>query len=96
MADSGLRTIGGHRCKWMDTWLWSRTRLRFVDATHSVRDVYAVLGTVADADVRVRVTRMVCRTALTQPVGDDIAAADGLSLSVLSIWEARSRSACCR
>jgi hypothetical protein len=89
-ADSGLRTLsGGQYSLQVEGYLaveQSATPALVVDATHSVRDVYAVLGTVADADVQVRVDvdgSPYC--TLTVPVGQTTsAAANGLSLGVLT------------
>ena len=58
-TDSGLRTLsGGQYSLQVDGYLaveQGATPALVVDATHAVRDVFAVLGEAADADVRVRV-----------------------------------------
>jgi hypothetical protein len=57
--DHGLRTLsGGQYSLQVDGYLaveQSATPALIVESTHAVRDVFAVLGTVADGDVRVRV-----------------------------------------
>jgi hypothetical protein len=90
-ADNGLRTRwGGQYSLQVEGYLaveQDATPALVVDATHSIRDVYAVLGTVADADVRVRVDvdgSPYC--TLTVPVGQTTSTSvDGLSVSLLSV-----------
>ena len=87
--DSGLRTLsGGQYSLQVDGYLaveQTATPALVVEATHSVRDVYAVLGSVADADVQVRVDvdgAAYCKLAV--PGGQTTSsAAAGLGLGAL-------------
>jgi hypothetical protein len=87
--DSGLRTLsGGQYSLQVDGYLsveQGATPALVVEATHAVRDVFAVLGRVADAEVRVRVdVDGVAYCTLTVPVGQTTsAAAEGLGLGAL-------------
>jgi Putative phage tail protein len=87
--DSGLRTLsGGQYSLQVEGYLaveQSATPPLVVEATHAVRDVFAVLGSVADADVRVQVVvDGAAYCTLTVPVGQTTsAAAEGLGLGAL-------------
>ena len=89
-ADSGLRTLsGGQYSLQVEGYLavqQGATPALVVDTTHSVRDVFAVMGTVADADVQVRVdVNGAAYCTLTIPAGQTTsAAADGLATGPLA------------
>jgi hypothetical protein len=82
-VDGGLRTLsGGQYSIQVDGYLAvedSVAPLLVVEAAHSVRDVFAVLGSVADAEVRLRVDlNGAAYCTLSIPAGTTIsAAADG-------------------
>ena len=89
-ADSGLRTLsGGQYSLQVEGYLavqLGATPALVVDTTHSVRDVFAVLGTAADADVEVRVdVDGAAYCTLTVTAGQTTsAAADGLATGPLA------------
>jgi hypothetical protein len=88
-VDGGLRTLsGGQYSLQVDGYLaveQDATPALVAEANHAVRDVYAVLGAVADADVQVRVeVDGAGYCTLTVPAGQSSsAAADGLALGPL-------------
>ena len=90
-VDQGLRTLsGGQYSIEVDGYLaveQSVAAALVVDAAHSVRDVYAVLGTVADANVQVQVTvNGSAYCSLTIPAGMTTSpASDGLALGPLPV-----------
>jgi hypothetical protein len=103
-VDSGLRTLsGGQYSIQADGYLAVEERVApalVVEAAHSVRDVFAVLGSAADAEVRLRVDRDgAAYCTLSIPAGmTTSAAADGaatgplaagakLTLSVLAVGQ---------
>jgi hypothetical protein len=88
-VDRGMRTLsGGQYSIQVDGYLAVEERVApalVVEAAHSVRDVFAVLGSAADAEVRVRVDKdgAECCT-LSIPAGmTTSAAADGKSIGTL-------------
>lgn len=89
-ADSGLRTLsGGQYSLQVEGYLaveQGATPALVVETTHSVRDVFAVLGTPADADVQVRVNADgVAYCTVTVPAGlTTSAAVSGLTLGPLA------------
>jgi hypothetical protein len=103
-ADSGLRTLsGGQYSLQVEGYLaveQGATPALVVEARHAVRDVFAVLGSVADADVQVRVeVNGTGYCMLTVPVGQTTSAAVGglilgpllsgsrLTLSILAVGQ---------
>jgi hypothetical protein len=89
-VNNGLRTLsGGQYSLQVEGYLaveQAATPALVVDATHAVRDVFAVLGMAADADVQVRVdVNGAAYCTLTVPAGQTTSAAtDGLGLGVLT------------
>ena len=100
-SDHGLRTlsVANTRCRWTDSSrpMDSSGPAVVVETAHAVRDVYAVLGRAADADVKLRVNvdgSAYC--LLTIPKGTSVSIAS--PVAIFHRWQRgpMSRSPCCR